>query len=103
MKPTIDEQIEAVKEALRSPMYPEDIRGLSAALVTLNWVKRHAPTQTEPQLVAETNYRDVVSVALAFAEPKATSEDVVVRVMRALKGMTNPSSLETEIRRQRGS
>ena len=47
MKPTIDEQIEAVEKAMVgcSPeFYRKNGDGLQAARATLNWVKRHAPT-----------------------------------------------------------
>ena len=47
MKPSIDEQIEAVKWAQTfacvDPRYPPMGEAVSAALATLNWVKRHAP------------------------------------------------------------
>lgn len=40
MKPTIDQQIEAVEWLAVSSIDPR----LHAALTTLRWVKRHAPT-----------------------------------------------------------
>ena len=49
MKPSIDEQIEAVEVVLSfrvhdgPQVFEEDREALEAALKTLNWVKRHAP------------------------------------------------------------
>jgi hypothetical protein len=44
MKPSIDEQIEAVETAILLVRQPLAKRQMEAALSTLRWVKRYAPT-----------------------------------------------------------
>ena len=55
----------------------------------------------EPQLVTQTNYQDVVAVALAFADQSKTDETVLKTIMLALRGMSNPAKIKEEIERQR--
>ena len=45
MKPTIDEQIEAVECVRAGQHFNDEVQAaLAATLKTLEWVKRHAPT-----------------------------------------------------------
>ena len=54
-----------------------------------------------PQLVTPTNYRDVVAVALAFADPAMTDAEIILAIMGALSGKSNPAGITEEIKRQR--
>ena len=55
----------------------------------------------EPQLVTQTNYRDVVAVALAFASQAKSDETILRTIMTALRGLSNPAKMMEEIKRQR--